>query len=405
VVGLSFAVAAICLAPSRTAKADFADDVTAIVEQVVEDEVASTVIPNAARCFPIACDVLPASIYALQAKRYNGFTTVVRKELSDNLGFLVVLAVDGGDLSKLTLPNGNAVTLRPETVQAFNEILKLANVTINNGNKPYPGTDVSCQFAPPAADDTSTDAVTSKATAAASTPIADDRAKALKTLKKKNVAAAPTLKAADTGVEATVADQQAVATAVLQSCLKAQGDARSEAACALGLATRDAANGDTGLLPGDAQRALEAVAAEVLVEKNGTKFSDALASIQAAVTNPAAATSKDVQQLARDIIAVTNPAGVSLEQLIGTFVNMSRQAATAFAPNSPALLFLTEVDSTGYAIVNDVRRKDYGAAVEPAAAGGVPTASYCIVGQSDCKDGQSFNWNNVEGSVFVKFVP
>jgi len=394
VAGMSIAVGAAFFASPRTAKADFADDVTAVVEQVVEDEVASTVIPNAARCFPIACDVLPASIYALQAKRYNGFTTVVRKELSDNAGFLVVLAVDGGNMD--LLPEASAtppvpVDLRAQTVSAFTEILGLVGIkSLTRQKKPYKGETTGCQFAPPSTGATSSDALTSKATAASSTPAVDDAAnKLMKTQSSKAVAAravpakSTTTAGPDPTVEATVAPQQSVGTSVLQACLDAQGDLQPELACSLGLAVRDAAEGDSSLLPGDARRALEAAAAAVVLEKStnypGTTapaFTDVLLLIQSAVTTPSApvdpgnktltaAGVKEVQALAREIATVANPAGVSLDQLLGAFAKMAHQAVT-FTTANQGLRFLTEADSAGYTIVTDIRHKDYGAAASKA---------------------------------------
>src|SRR5580692_3222469 len=85
---------------ARSARADFADDAVSIVEQVIEDDVATDVVPHAAKHFPVTCDLLPASITAMQSKRYDGFSTVVRQDLADSLGMVATLAVDGGDLAK-----------------------------------------------------------------------------------------------------------------------------------------------------------------------------------------------------------------------------------------------------------------------------------------------------------------
>src|SRR5580704_535698 len=188
---------------TRTAKADFASDAEAIVEQLVEDDVATQVVPNAASKVPATCDLLPATIGALQVKRYNGIASVVRKELADGAGLLVVLTVDGGDFGALPgLPK--AAAMRQQTVDILTKL------------DPAPAGPPPANFINPV-----------------------------------------TCSFAEGG-----APKQAVSTTVLQACAATQASASSELACALGLAVRDGANGDGSLVPADVQKGLVAIAAQ-----------------------------------------------------------------------------------------------------------------------------------------------
>jgi hypothetical protein len=92
---------AVALGSPRVARADFAEDVKDIIEQLIEDDIATHVVPNAAADIPITCDLFPASIGALQAKRYTGLPPVIRKDLADAVGLFTFLAIEGGSTAKL----------------------------------------------------------------------------------------------------------------------------------------------------------------------------------------------------------------------------------------------------------------------------------------------------------------
>jgi hypothetical protein len=98
-----FVLAAVFLATvlsTRPARADVYEDVLEIVEQLVEDDIATDAVPNAATQIPITCDYFPATVAALQSKRFAGLPAVIRKEVADAVGFLILHEVD----STIALP-------------------------------------------------------------------------------------------------------------------------------------------------------------------------------------------------------------------------------------------------------------------------------------------------------------
>src|SRR5678815_6138738 len=73
----------------RDARADWYSDVREIIEQVIETNVSTEIIPNAAARVPALCSFFPSSLAAIQAQRYTGLQTVLRKEVADAVGCAV----------------------------------------------------------------------------------------------------------------------------------------------------------------------------------------------------------------------------------------------------------------------------------------------------------------------------
>ena len=63
---------------SRQARADWYDDSKAIIQQLIEDDLATQAVPNAAARIPALCEFFPTTIATLQDKRYKGLPTVLR---------------------------------------------------------------------------------------------------------------------------------------------------------------------------------------------------------------------------------------------------------------------------------------------------------------------------------------
>jgi hypothetical protein len=76
----------ICAHDSR---ADLYGDVKDIIEQVIETNISTQVIPNAAARIPALCSFFPSSLAAIQARRYTGLQTVLRKEIADAVGYVI----------------------------------------------------------------------------------------------------------------------------------------------------------------------------------------------------------------------------------------------------------------------------------------------------------------------------
>jgi hypothetical protein len=296
------------------------------VEQLVEDNVATHVVPNAATHVPATCDLFPATITALKAKRYSGLPSVIRKELADDAGLVVALSIVGGDFTKL--PGGQK--LREQTIDVLTTLIKLA------GGKNLKA---------------------SKNTALCSYP----------------------------------QSTPAVATSVLQACANTQADEGVELACALGLATRDDANGDSALVPGDLKKALNAIAAAAVKKTFSTEVPDFLTALkyinlaEAGTLDtefPTASALKSViQSLANQISVLANAPSKSLEQVVaalGQFAALCSGAELAKgklgtpSPNFDLTTWLSQnlavsisvVTSNAPNVVADIKGKNYGAAVK-----------------------------------------
>ena len=328
------------LTVSHSARADFASDIASIVEQLIEDNVATEVVPNMAANFPVTCDLLPSSIRALQSKRYNGFMAVVRNELADTSGLLVLLAVDGGNGKLLPTP---AQTFEQQTDNVLNAVFKPIKTGFVTGLTVSSGALAGCTF------DT----------------------------KAKTPPQAPT---------------QSVATTILQQCTSTQSSAQQELACAAGIAVRDAASGSTSNLSPDAERALVAVAAQILMDDPGLKsalanppigikaYTDAVADVRKAVGSPSTAVfmcsgaaagpaaqacnaaNALVQTLAAELATLSGTSSASLAQVITTIGAFAAQSTTLAAPVATLGQIADVAAGKALSFVSDIQAKNYGAA-------------------------------------------
>ena len=341
---VSFASALAACTVTLPAKADFASDATAIVEQLVEDDVATQVVPNAATKFPATCDLLPTTVGALKAKRYNGIPAIARKELADVAGLTVVLAVEGGRFTTLPgLPAAGA--MRQETVDIF---VKLHAATAQPPQSFI--NSAACSF------------------------------------------------------EQGVAPKQAVSTTVLQACAATQSTASLELACAIGLAVRDTADGDGSLVPADVRKGLVAIASEAVHNAFPTivtapnEFAQLVVLVDQALGGtplPAtlpAGSAQVIQALANQIAVVSKVPPEGLEQVVAAveqFAAFSAAALSSLRPLPPAplpaeLAAFTTIAGGTSAVVADLKAKNYGAAASDSF-----DAIDAVVVQDDCPKDKS----------------
>lgn len=320
------------MALSASAKADLASDATAIVEQLMEDDVATQVVPNAAQHFPVTCDLMPASLYALKDKRYNGFSGVVRNELADMAGFLVVLSVDGRDMTQLP---GN-LTYYQQTVDVLTALTSPLGGALTKPASINPST--TCVFD--------------------NKPVHQP--------------------------------SQSVATSVIQACAKTQPSMRQELACAAGVAVRDAASGGSVTLSSDGQRALVAVAAQIVLNNapvaGAIDWPAAPASFGQVVTalNRAIATPNDVldcasrppanqppcntantfiHTVAVQVTGISAGSSSSLPQMVAATIEFGTTVGLGANPSLTALQNIVQAGSaSALQVVLDIQAKNYGAA-------------------------------------------
>lgn len=184
---------------SSDARADWYQDVRQIVQQLIEDDIAKNVIPNAAAKVPGLCKFFPASISAVQQQRFSGLPSIVRREFADAVGYQIAISlsttakVDANRANdKSTESMKDATTVR---VEVANEKLN----AIGEGNK------------------------WSKSADAALT----------------GVVSAPM----DTNCDFKSAES--IGTKYMRSCMSRNNDLETDMICSVALVARDAINGDT----------------------------------------------------------------------------------------------------------------------------------------------------------------
>jgi hypothetical protein len=91
------------------ARADWYTDARDIIEQVIETNISTQVIPNAAARVPALCAFFPSSLAAIQAQRYTGLQTVLRKEVADAVGYEVFRYLSGSPLDISSASPANAL--------------------------------------------------------------------------------------------------------------------------------------------------------------------------------------------------------------------------------------------------------------------------------------------------------
>jgi hypothetical protein len=364
----------------RDARADIASDATAIIEQVIEDNIAREAVPNVACQMPLAVDYFPSTIGAIENERFSGLPVVLRKEASDLLGLAVLREFDP---ALFAAPGAAAVAAAAlgaaaPVVVSPKQATMLGNLT---RTKATPSTSPLPAAPVPAA-----------AGAAAAAP------------------ACPFLPwPGNPG--------GSVATKRMSQCVPTQGNLTTELSCAAALTVRDAADGDDSLLPNDVERL-----ASALVVQGLSTAGVAWAPAAAPWTNALAKLVDDLAQHQTDAVAATDFCGVlggakppvangncvtdvqqalglftkqvnlaTLDQALGLLGKVLTDGCSGAAPPlgaawcaSPAKAYLVAIASDSVAVVEDIRSKNYGAAAskiidstEQLACKSHPTAPEC----------------------------
>ncbi|HEX4422276.1 MAG TPA: hypothetical protein VH165_30395, partial [Kofleriaceae bacterium] len=301
---------------TRPAHADWYNDASAIIEQVIEDDISTSVIPNAAARVPALCTYFPASIGAIQQKRYAGLHTVLRKELSDFVGDKIYLEV-----MALATP---AAGVNPGATGSSSHI----NIKV-----------LAAQKTAGKLSEQQLESATQQLTVAS----------AAMTSRTPQVATSSTTCIDPTG-EAMFAGLTSGATNQMSECAIVQPDVTQEAACAIGITVRDGMDGNNSMLVTDLQRVELAIEAEVKT--------------QVPALDPQAfdAVRKSLQAI---LERLGTPSLLSADAAIAALIALGEVCNA-----SPVCKKLAAwVDTSGAAadvgvIVGDIRRHDFGAAAK-----------------------------------------
>jgi hypothetical protein len=245
---------------SADASADWYSDGKAIIEQLIEDDLSTNVIPNAAARVPGLCAYFPASMGAIQSQRYTGLDSVFRKELSDFLGYEVyedVVQTAAGSNGSATA--GIAAAAAPDT----------ATVAAATALK-------------------SAETLQRQKIAAARPGVSDDEYSEVRRIVSRNIqrhqraqgaigvradaasgsgsnvgpgsgsGSQPITTSCDGSGSATFDGQTSIATLQMNTCEQTQTGAE-EVGCSAGIVVRDAFDGDTSALADDLKRFATAV--------------------------------------------------------------------------------------------------------------------------------------------------
>lgn len=324
---------------SGAARADFSADAIAIIRQVIEDNVATQVVPNGAAELPSTCDLIPASVYALQTRRFDGFASIVREEAAATTGLVAFIVTDRGASAKLVLQSAGLTNppiaqvsfpLRPQTVKLLGRLAGdpnwAAGSSINGANKCVFDSHVSAASVPPPG----------------------------------------------------VAPRQSVPMSVLSACAATQSLPHQELSCAIGIAVRDAANGETSKIAADGERAAVTIAAIALMELvPGLSFSDALSDVNQLLSNtpspivplsgPALlpAVEQKIRSLLGQVAALSMGGEMSIERVLGIVAVFGTSASTmAGRPlaSDQQIAALRDLLRGSYVVYEDVQAKNYAAA-------------------------------------------
>ena len=266
------------------ARADIASDATAIIEQVIEDDIARQVVPSVACNMPLANDYFPGTVGAIESERFSGLPVILRKEASDLLGLAVIRELDPALLATsvsvptsppaatpapaatptVTAPppaaSGTAVTFAlslpvPRVVprQAVHFTAD-QSVMLDNLTGPRRGARARPRRSPLSVKTTTVSGATTPAS------LGTDKAALTST------APAATTEPPCQFLPPPGKPGTSKATAQMSSCLQPQGTVQAELACAVALTVRDAADGDDNLLSNDAQRVAAALMITLLSE-------------------------------------------------------------------------------------------------------------------------------------------
>jgi hypothetical protein len=256
-------------------------DATDIIRQVIEDNLATQAIPNAASHIPVACEFLPSTIYTLKSKRYAAIPVVLRKEVADAVGFIVLRQVD----PSLTPSAANATTPATMSFHTLRGPQDALKITVTDDPLGIATSDKDNEVA-----------VSSGALKILDTAITRRRSPLTMSTKspaKSGVAPSPTpLCTFDATLESK-------ATKILKYCVATQTTARRELGCATGLLIRDAVQGENSALPGDARRLLAALVFELRLQKQPANTNSGTATIGGEATRLVEALTAFVLALAK----------------------------------------------------------------------------------------------------------
>jgi hypothetical protein len=212
------------LLTARPAHADWYSDAKDIIRQLIENNIATNVVPKAAAHVPMLCEFFPSSLAAIQATRFSGLPKVIRKEIADVVGFQV------------------AVQLQPAADQERKIKTFLAtDLTARANGKIMPAIAIDVDKV-----------------------VVPDQVKTLFNKKDQipKACAGALPSDADENTKPDFSRLQSVATKRLRDCATAQSDPQQEIACAAAIMTRDVVAGDDALISPDLRRLLTALAAE-----------------------------------------------------------------------------------------------------------------------------------------------
>lgn len=303
---------------ARPARADVYSDLTAIIEQLVEDNLSTQVIPNAAAKVPALCTYFPATIGAIQQKRYVGLDLVFRKEIADLIGYKVYLEV----LSEVPKADQPVKAQLDAAIQANFEDLS------RRGRLGRIGRD---QFTSAAAAVTTLVPQPTPPSSASSSPTP-----------------ATTSCLGPVGGQASFAGLTSIATVQMSTCATVQQDKVQELACAAGVTVRDVVVGAGSMLAPDLTRLQAALTAEVLAHTPTLTQ----AQLQAIV-----------QSFATILTRLGVPNSVSSDVAIAAIIALGEACNANDRCKKLASWIVTSGVSSGVAeIIGDLQRHDYGSA-------------------------------------------
>lgn len=215
---LAAGVALLFALPVTDARADFYEDSKDIIEQLVEDDIATQAVPNAAAKIQAVCDYFPATVGALEDKRFAGVPLVLRGEVADAVGYVVFKDIT---TKSHTVSRGAALSVASASVL-------MTVSTMSSGANVAPAM-------------------------AATAPASNSELP--------NLCTFPSLNAKRRKAENSKQDsppgpavKESKATVQMRACAATQAYLSSELGCAVALLARDAVNGSDTLLPGDLRR-------------------------------------------------------------------------------------------------------------------------------------------------------
>lgn len=363
---------------ARDAKADLAQDATAIIEQIIEDNIARETIPNVACQLPFAVNFFPATVGAIEHERFSGLSVILRKEAADLLGLVVLREMD----SNVVTVSGAKVT----AAAMFDRRLSPA-VLFDVDVKQSPAQVLAAApltTALPAAVDVKAQQMSIMLTNLAQ-------------LGKKQPLAVPTGSSGGSCPFPVDAGLVSKATTAMTKCIAPQLDIGSELACSAALMVRDAADGDDHLLPNDAQRFITALlvagfsatdlksnwmsAATKLAEDLAFHKSDSDTATDFCTSLGQTTTGTCVKDVTSTLDMLKSSLSLStLDQTLAIAAKIVQDGcaappnATGAAVNSGspqfgakwcasnASVYITEISADVITVINDIRSKNYGAA-------------------------------------------